>query len=504
MSGIKFESAKPCEVGISAKFIKKYVSLLEKYELSTHNVIMIRGNKIFFEKYWEPFNADFAHRMYSISKSFVSLAIGFLLEDGLISLDDKIVKYFPKETDCYIIENVRNQTIRNMLMMSNGYIFWRRYFFDVKPDDRVKMYFEASEEPVDPMKEVSRKGGTFFEYDSNGSFIMGAMVERVTGKTLIEYLNEKLFSKIGVTSAKMFTCPGGHAWSDSALICTPLDLAKSARFVMNYGKVNGEQILSEDYLRKATARQIDNCIDGVCSFDKQGYGYQFWRTWQNSFFFNGMGCQLGVCVPEKDLILIYNGDNQGNNNSKNIIIDRFFEEIVDNISDEPVFNDEIEQKALEEYCKDLKLYFLKGEKTSAFAEKVNGKTYHLNKNKMGISKIKFTFEKDEGYIEYTNAQGDKKLPFGLGKNVFCLFPEEGYSRDVATVSAKGNFYKCASSGAWSEEHRFNIAVQVIDEYFGRLYMSFCFIDENTLAINFTKFAEDFFREYHGYADGIAE
>ena len=94
MSGIKFESAKPCEVGISAKFIKKYVSLLEKYELSTHNVIMIRGNKIFFEKYWEPFNADFAHRMYSISKSFVSLAIGFLLEDGLISLDDKIVKYF--------------------------------------------------------------------------------------------------------------------------------------------------------------------------------------------------------------------------------------------------------------------------------------------------------------------------------------------------------------------------------------------------------------------------
>ena len=106
----------------------------------------------------------------------------------------------------------------------------------------------------------------------------------------------------------MLKCPGGWSWGDSALICTARDLLKFSRFVMNYGKWNGEQLLNEKFLRDATSKLVDNNTKGVETYDSQGYGYLIWRTYDNSFSFNGMGCQFGICVPDKDLILVYNGE----------------------------------------------------------------------------------------------------------------------------------------------------------------------------------------------------
>lgn len=329
-----FTYAKPEEVGVSAKQIKKYVSILEKYGMATHNVIMARHDKIFFEQYWEPFNEEFSHRMYSVTKSFVSIAIGFLIQDGKLSLDDKVISFFPDDIPEDLLPNVADQTVRDMLMMSTGFVGPQGNWFAEKPKDRVKFYFEKSSQKLNPGRVGSKIPGAFFEYDSNGSFILGALAERLSGKMLVDYLREKLFDKIGVSNkAKCLKCPGGHSWGDSALICTPMDLLKVARFVMNYGKVNGEQILSEDYLREATSRKIDNSLAGLRGLSSFGYGYQFWRTWYNSFFFNGMGCQFAICVPDKDIILVYNGANQGNLIAKSVIIDRFFEEIVEAVKD---------------------------------------------------------------------------------------------------------------------------------------------------------------------------
>ena len=496
-----FVNARPCDVGISAKYIKKYMSLLKRYNSSTHSVIMARGNKIFFEHYTKPFDKDFSHRMYSVTKSFVSIAIGFLVEDGVISLDDKIVKFFPEDIPENLLENVKNQTVRDMLMMSTGYISKRNNWFKARPDDRVKFYFETSvDAPDDSEEEISRIPGRFFEYDSNGSFILGAMVERVTGKSLAEFLYEKLFDKIGVTSARFLKCPGGHSWSDSALLCTPLDMLKVARFVLNYGEWQGEQILSSDYLKEATSKQIDNAMNGIPQFNAMGYGYKFWRTWQDSFFFNGMGNQFIICVPHKDLILVHTGDNQGYDLAKSVIIDRFFEEIVDNIDIKEIPDDTQNEKELAEYSDNFSLYALEGEKTSPIIDKINGKTYILNENPMGIKKLQFKFSGDKGSFIYENAQGKKELPFKLCENEYCIFPEEGYSLDVGSKPASGNFYKCACSAAFTNEDTFGIMVQAIDDYFGRLYMAFNFKDD-TVALNFTKTAEDFFNEYEGYADG---
>jgi len=482
----------PEKAGISSAAIKQYLDILEEHQLSTHNILIARGDEILFEKYWEPFHADFLHRMYSVSKSIVSLAVGFAMQDGLLSLDDPIGNYFPEEMAAQKDENMRNQTIRHMLMMSTAKL--ERGWFEARTEDRVKFYFAND-------RKESRPSGTIFQYDSTGSFVMGAMVERLTGKPFMEYLREKLFDKIGVSKeAHCLKCPGGHSWGDSAVLCKPRDLYLIARFVMNGGKWNGEQLLNEEYVTAAVSRQIDNNPNQSVHYSSFGYGYQIWRTYDNSWFFYGMGCQFAIGVPDKDLIFIYNGDNQGNDGAQEIVIGNFFKCIARTAQNVTLPENPKAYESLKGTCQ---LMTAKGEAYSEFQEKINGVEFNVLENPMGITKFSLDFAEDGCRFNYTNRQGEKSLAFGMCRNEFGYFPEEGYSDQVGSQKAPGHYYKCAASAAWVEPKKLLIKVQVIDEYFGRLDIVFGFIDEKKVGIYMQKTAEDFFNEYVGYATGIS-
>lgn len=482
----------PEQAGIPSENIAKYINILEKNRLATHSVIMARGENIFYESYWKPFHNNFLHRMYSVSKSFVSIAIGFLEQDGKISLDDSIVKYFPEELENQPDKNMHNQTIRNMLMMCTAKP--ERNWFAGRPDDRVRFYFENN-------RIESRPPGIIFNYDSSGSFVLGALVERISGMPFMEYLREKLFRKIGVSNeAYCLKCPGGHSWGDSAVICKPTDLLKVARFVMNKGKVYGEQVLNAEYLENAVKCQTFNNYNDEENFNSQGYGYQFWRTFENSFFFNGMGSQFAVCVPDKDIILIYNADNQGKEYVRKIIFDAFYDLIVHPAKDEPLAENPSAERVLKSKTDNLSLVAARGAESTAFQEKINGAVYVMNENPMGITKFKLVFEGNSGRFEYTNAQGNKVINFGMCSNRFGKFPQEGYSDNVGSVKTKGHFYDCAASAAWVEEQKLYIKVQIIDKYFGNLAITIGFRD-SVCGMYMQKYAEDFLNEYEGFAGG---
>ena len=485
------EFCTPEKMGIRSENILEYIKILEQSRLSTHDVILMRGGKIIYEAYWKPFNKDFKHRMYSVTKSFVAIAIGFLEQEGKLSLDDKISKYFLDELKDQPDLNMHNQTIRHMLIMSTAKA--ERNWFEAKPKDRVRFYFEND-------RIGSRPSGTLYQYDSSGSFVLAALVERISGMSLMDFLRNRLFDKIGVSKdAYCLTCPGGHSWGDSALICTPRDLLLVAQFVMSKGKWNGEQILNERFVTEATSMQIPNTILNDDEFNTQGYGYLIWRTLDNSFFFNGMGCQFAICVPDKDIILIYNADNQGKDYAKKIVIENFFNLIARTAVDEELPENQISAKELEDYSNELKLLTTYGENQSKILEKINNKTYLLNENPMGIKTLRFKFCENRGIIYYTNEQGDKELEFGIGENVFTFFPQDGYSDKIATVPGNRH-YACAVSGSWIDENHLAIKVQVIDTYFGVLDMHFSFRD-NLIGVQMVKAAEDFFGEYQGFAGG---
>lgn len=481
----------PEQVGVSSTDIKRYIDILEENQISTHNMIMMRGEQIFFEKYWEPFYPEYLHRMYSVTKSVVSLAIGFAMQDGLLHLDDPIVSYFEKEAAIseHIDENVRKQTIRNMLMMSTakGPGAW----FVYSNGDRVQHYFSNAN--------PTREPGVKFEYDTCSSFVLCALIERLTGMEFMDYMREKLFDKIGVSKeAYCLKCPGGHSWGDSALICQPRDLLLIARFVMNKGRWNGEQILNEEYIAEATSKLIETAEDHEVSYNTFGYGYQIWQTYDNSYMFYGMGCQFAICVPDKDIIFVYNGDNQGYEGSEDMVVRSFFEMVVRNAQEKPLK----EKSGAEEFLKrPMKLMVAKGQEYSALRDKINDVVFTMQPNRMNFSDVSLHFGDDCCYLNYTNEQGKKRLPFGMLKNVFDVFPQEGYSDQVGSEWTKGHYYRCATSAAWLDEKKLLIKVQIIDKYFGRMDIVFNFADEYKFEMNITKTAEYFLDEYFGTAIG---
>lgn len=487
--------ATPESMGIRSRDILRYIQKLDRANLATHSVIIARHGHVIFEKYWAPYQKDELHRIYSATKSFVSIAIGFLAQDGLIDLDDPIIRYFPEESKDLKDENMRRQTIRQMLMMATAKV--NLNWFLEKREDRVAEYFIN-----DP--EQSHPAGTVFAYDSTGSFILGALVERLTGMKLLDYLRIKAFDKIGFSKeAYMLTCPGGHSWSDSALLCTPMDWMRVAQFMLQQGSWNGEQLLSKEYAALATSKQIETDMSSQYRYNCLGYGYQFWMCYGKSYYFSGSGVQVAICVPEKDMVLVVTSDDSNFWNSRTLTaghtkIDGFFDLIVENAGDGPI--PECGVRELEAYCRNLKLPVAKGSKTSGFASRIDGVTFALRNNPMGITDFRLDFRGDGGTFTYTNAQGQKVLPFKLGENLLCPFPQDGYYGEIAERVADVH-YRCAVSAAWLAERQFSIMVQIIDKYFGRMEIRLAFSEDLCVIVDMDRDAERILNEYKGRALG---
>ena len=314
----------PEKVGISSKDVYKFLYSFEKRKLHLHSLILMKGEDIFLESYWAPFTKETPHRMYSVTKSFVSVAVGLAEEDGLIDLDKPMSEYFSEKLDGEICENLKKQTVREMLTMTT--VGPCKSWFSAGDPDRTHLYFKDRGD--------CRKPGTVWQYDSSGSQVICNLVEKVTGKTFFDYLNERIFTHLGAfKNAKILKTPNGVSWGDSAMICTPRDLLLFARFVMNYGTYDGKRLMNEEYLRMATSCVVSNLRSGHNSMFEHGYGYQFWRTENNGFAFVGMGNQLAICLPDKDLIMVCTGDMQGDAFARDYIAAQFMDIIVDNISE---------------------------------------------------------------------------------------------------------------------------------------------------------------------------
>lgn len=484
-----FTNLPPEASGISSLRVKRFIKALNDNGLTMHSVLLLRGNNLFGEYYWSPFNREFCHRMYSQTKSYVSVAIGLLEEEGKINIDSPIIDYFPEKLDIEPHEYIKKQTIRNMLTMTTS--VHAPNWFKTDDPDRVHEYFNSSK--------IIRPAGAIFDYDSTGSQVLCALVEKLSGMTLFEYLNKKIFSELGTfRTAKILKTTNGDSWGDSALLCRPLDMMSFAKFVMNYGLWHGKRLMNENYLKKATSKQVDSNETGFMSYDSNGYGYLFWRHNMNGFSFNGMGGQYTVCVPEKDFIFSCTADNQGYVSASSMIFGLLKELIVSELGNELPYDKKAYEDLLD-YTSDLKLAHICGYSSSEIAPKLNRKTFICEHNKCGIKKFSFDFDNSANIITWTyeNEQGQKSLQCGVNKNCFDKFPQYGYSNEIGGVkTTDGYLYDCASSAAWIEKEKLGIKIQIIDKYLGNIMATFSFKD-SFCAVKLIKHAESFLDEYQG-------
>lgn len=483
------KNATPESVGIRSEDLLTLLSLMEKRGLHMHSLLVMRGDSVVLDAYWKPFSKEQTHRMYSVTKSFVSVAIGLLAEEGRISLDAPIASYFPDKVSEKTAPWLREQTVRQMLTMTTvgevSYWLGRCY-------DRTEDYLQR--------EAVVRPAGTIWEYDSTGSQVLSSLVERVTGKRLFDYLNERIFTHLGAfENARTLMTPNGDTWGDSSLICTPRDLAVFARFVMNYGVWEGKRLMNEGYLREATAAQVDNAADAHPDPLALGYGYQFWRTEEDGFAFVGMGTQLALCFPKQDLIVVCTADHQVHPFPRRLLIAHIVDQIVTRVSDAPLPENPDALTRLDAYASALSLFAVKGAEDSALREKIDGVRYACDKNPLGWKSFTLRFEgTDAGVLSYEKESGVMELPFYINRNRFGIFPEEGYSRERGGVrTTDGHRYRDAVSAAWVDERSLRIYVQIIDDYFGNLTLTLAFRDDGLAVLRSVRFAEDFLWDYQG-------
>ena len=484
-----FTKATPESVGISSKNIAKYIRLLEKRGMVMHSLLLYRNDKLASETYWAPFDKDTVHRMYSTTKTYVAIAIGILADEGKLDINDPILNYMGDEVKGNPPRFMENLTIRDMLTMrTTGET---PSMFAIDSFNRRELYFNY--------KKKCRPSATQWQYDSNGSQMLCALVEKLSGMSLFEFLKLKVFDKLGTfKTATILKTADGNCWGDSAMVCTPRDMLSFARLLLNYGNWNGEQIISESYMREATAKLVDNRLSHHETALTHGYGYQIWRVEQNGFAMVGMGDQLAICLPDRNFIAVTNCDNEGSAVSRNIIINGLFDIIVDEMTDEPLPEDSVSYNELTKLSNSRTLYALRsGMLDSPFRDEIDNVVFECEPNDMRIKYFKLHFDDAcGGVLTFENEQGVKQVPFGIGKNVFGNFPQYGYYNDVCFEQNDPTFtYKDCVSARWLEEKKFMILVQFVDRYLGNMTLNFAFREDGDASLFIHKFAEYFLHEY---------
>ncbi len=480
----------PEQVGIPSEAIEKYLRILTQGRLAMHDVIIVRDGRMCFEAYWKPIDSAFMHRLYSCSKSFVSSAIGLLIDQGKLKLSDKCVDFFPDKAPKDMHPYLKEMTIRDLLMMATCYQNGASY----KPTDPdwEATFFTA---------QVSHKAGQVFSYCTTATTMMCMIIKRITGKEFMDVLRP-VFDEIGISrDAFCVQTPCGHEWGGSGVCMTARDFTKFADLITHYGKHNGQQLLPDWYLREATKKQIDNSTDATSPDAEVGYGYQFWPMRRGGFAMRGMGGQFALCLPDRKLTVITNGYDELNTSESVQIFDAFWSCIVDSMSDAPLSENEEALRSLNEYAQTLSIPCPLGETHSDMENAVAGRTYIMDENPLGITEMRFEFGENGGVWAYENATGKHELKFALGAQLDTTFPETHYyGRRIGVAS--GEPYRALVSAAWPNDHQLRIDCNIIDIHLGNLRIVFSF-DGDTVTLFARKHAEWFLNEYEGFASGKA-
>lgn len=500
---LTFKRDIPEHTGIPSQCILNFMERLQRQKVPMHSILLYHHDRLITEGYYAPYQADTLHRMFSISKSFTSIGIGLLADEGKLSLDDKIVDYFPDKLPEDVHPWIASMTIRDMLMMRTCHAS-TTYKVDMK-SDWVESFFQVP--PTHP-------AGKIFHYDTSSAHTLAALVERLSGMPLLPYLKEKLAPLGFSEQSYMLTDPFGVSMGGSGLVATPMDLLKFGYFIFHEGMVEGQQLLSSAYIREATSHLTDTLVTSPCRSEGCGYGYQFWRNEKGGYVCYGMGGQLIIFLPDYDLICVTTADTQGIGGGNQLIYDALYDEILPFIQGNPLPEDEKGHCAFQTTLENLKIAPLTGDAVSPMMEKINHAVFHFEENACGFTDIRFHFSAEDssvefhpmninstdvllnndrqglcGTLEFTLHGERHTLSFGFGSLVTGVFPI--YRQ------------KYAASGTWFSKDTLYVRFHIIDEYVGAVHLEFCFGDDE-VTVFMKKQEESLFQEFNGHLYGKLE
>lgn len=427
---------------------------LKECGLPVHSFLADQGGRCIAEHYHEPYGPNDLHRMFSVTKSFCSLAIGSLLADGKLSLEDHIVDYFPE----YCLETIhpwlQEMTIRQMLSMETCYTSttykvnmqsnWVESFFTTQPDHR---------------------SGQIFQYDTSSSHTLAALVKKLTGKGVLDYLREKFLDEIGFSKeAYIVKDPFGSEMGGSGLMAYPSDILKVGRYCLDTIQ-KGEGVFA-DYLRQAVSFQVPTVHSGQTIDEQQGYGYQFWQI-RRGFSMYGMGGQYMLAYPQLDLVVVVTADTQNFKGGYQRILDLIYEHLT------PLFQEISSQD------NGFKQEPLMGwEAPALFSLRCR-----ILPNGKGFTSMSLAIEEKEGSLTLKTEDQTFMIPFAF---------------DALRISQIEKYHqRIAVKACWAAPNTLYLPVQIVGECVGSIHM-LIHLEENNASIYMRKIEETYFNEFQGF------
>ena len=290
-----------------------YLAAVEDHHEELHSIMVLKSGKVLLEKQIAP---DTAHIMHSVSKTFTATAVGFAIEEGLLHLDDKIVDLFPESVPEAPQAFLADVTVRNLLTMNSGHGKDPTGSIRSGNGDWIRGFMEW---PID------YEPGTCYCYNSLGTYLLSAAVQKVTGEKVVDYLEPRLWKPLGIEKPHWLESPAGINTGGWGLYLHTEDMARMGLCLLSGGKFGGKQVIPAAWVAEMSKAQVP-CINAGLNerkmneilaqdpsnafFSKetsdwvQGYGYQMWRCRHNAFRADGANGQYIIIIPDRDAVVV--------------------------------------------------------------------------------------------------------------------------------------------------------------------------------------------------------
>lgn len=298
MNTFQFPVTSPEAQGVRSTAIRHFVEAVEEKGLELHSFILLRHGIKIAEGWWNPYRSEYPHMLFSLSKSFTSSAIGLAVAEGLLSVEDKIISFFPDQLPEKVSSNLAAMRIHHLLSMSTGHAEDTTRELRSSPDgDWVKAFLSLP---------VGHQPGTLFVYNSGATYMLSAIMQKVTGMQILEYLRPRLFDPLGIENPAWESCPMGINTGGWGLSIRTEDIARFGQLYLQKGQWNGKRVLPGEWIEQASGKQVSNGSDPKSDWN-QGYGYQFWRCRYGAYRGDGAFGQYCIVMPEQDAVLAITG-----------------------------------------------------------------------------------------------------------------------------------------------------------------------------------------------------
>lgn len=324
----------PEQEGLPSQAVQSLLDELSRQGQEIHSLMLVRHGQVVAEGWWDPYGPERRHHLFSLSKSFVSTAVGFAVSEGLLSTDDLLTGFFPDKLPASPSPLLEQITLHHLLTMSSGH--------ERDPFETLNLFAETDWVRAYLHTEPTLAPGSRFVYSSAATYMLSAVVSQVTGMNLLDYLEPRLLQPLGIEGAYWRSCPAGIPVGGWGLHLTTEDIAKFGQFYLQKGVWDGRSLLPEEWIAEATSKQIGNGDDKEDNDWTQGYGYQFWRCRHGLYRGDGAFGQFCIVMPDQDAVLAITAGS----NDMSGIMNAVWEKLLPSLGTTPIHDDPEAQAGL--------------------------------------------------------------------------------------------------------------------------------------------------------------